>query len=68
MTAYEVVAARAMLTISTVNVAVTLFVNPFTASIVAYERFVLLRSLDIFTVLATNVGVVTVLHLGYRSV
>lgn len=68
MTAYELVAARAMLTISTVNVAVTLFVNPFTASIVAYERFVLLRSLDIFTVLATNLGVVLVLHMGYRSV
>jgi len=68
MTTYELVAARTMLAISTVNVAVTLFVNPFTASIVAYERFVLLRTLDIFTVLATNLGVVVVLHMGYRSV
>ena len=60
-------AAKIMLAVSVVNVAVTLFINPFTASIVAYERFVLLRSLDVATVVVSNAGVVLVLLAGQKS-
>lgn len=66
MTHDELSLARLMFAVLLVNVTATVLFNAITSTIVAYERFILLRSLEILSSLSTNVGVVFVLLYGYK--
>jgi len=64
----EMASAKTMLAILLVNVTATILFNPISATILAYERFVLQRTLEIVSRVLVAVGVVAVLLLGHKAV
>ena len=68
LTAGELVLARVLMGIMTVNVAVQLMSTPFDSYIVAHERFVFQQSRQLITTLMVPVIAVTLLFLGLGAV
>lgn len=68
LTPTEIVRAGTMLRITLVNVAVTLIASAFDRTLIAYERFVVAKSLSIAN-LVLRVGILTfLLFLGYKAI
>lgn len=68
LTADELVLARALMGIMTVNVAVQLMSTPFDSYIVAHERFTFQQSRQLVTTLMVPVIAITLLFLGLGAV
>ncbi len=68
LTPEQLHSASLMLGILMCNVAVTMFFNAISATVVAYESFVLLRTLEISAILISTLGIFIMLKLGYKAV
>lgn len=65
LTAAEIETARTMLLILTGVTAATMFFNCISGSLVAYERFIFVRTLDLISIVGSMVASLVVLMMGY---
>lgn len=65
LTPSEIETARVMLLILTGVTAATMFFNCISGSLVAYERFVFVRSLDLISIIGSAAASIVVLLMGY---
>ena len=68
LTAVELSEARIMFIVLLINVTATILLNSISATIVAYERFVLLRTLEIASSIISTVVIIIFLMMGYKAV
>ena len=68
LTGDEIVLAGSLMTVMSVNIAVTLFTNVFNSYITAFERFSFQQSRQMLTTLATPLLSLTLLNLGFGVV
>ena len=68
LTLHELASARTMFAVLIVNVTATILFNSISATIVAYERFILLRMLEIASNLISTLALCAVLLMGYKAV
>jgi O-antigen/teichoic acid export membrane protein len=67
LTPHEVALARSMFVVLLVNITATILLNPLSAMMVAHERFVLLRTIEIVSGIAGTLATCALLLLGGRS-
>jgi O-antigen/teichoic acid export membrane protein len=68
LSAQDLEAARLMLVILIANVAATMLFSAVSATLVAYESFILLRLLEIGSILLSTLAMVAALKMGYKAV
>ena len=68
LTPEELGLLKPMFLVVLVGGALTIQLNPFSGVLIAHERFVLARGLDLALLLATTIGIVAVLTMGFNAV